>query len=104
MGLRVLAAAAAVLAAWGLSAPNSRAAEDYEGLPPGPGREEVLYTCQACHSLMLVKQQGLNREDWDETLTWMVEEQGMAELSAKEHDLIVDYLATHYGRDRAATR
>ena len=77
--------------------------EDWEGLPPGLGREEVFYNCQACHSLMLVKQQGLNREDWDETLTWMIEEQGMAEVSADEHDRIVDYLATYYGRDRAAT-
>ncbi len=52
---------------------------------------------------MLVKQQGLSREDWDETLIWMIEEQGMAEVSAEEHDLIVGYLATYYGRDRAAT-
>jgi cytochrome c len=24
--------------------------EDWGGLPPGPGREEVYYGCQACHS------------------------------------------------------
>ena len=33
-------------------------AEDWEGLPPGVGREEVFYSCQACHSLAIVKQQG----------------------------------------------
>jgi cytochrome c len=55
-------------------------AGDWDGLPPGSGREEVYYSCQACHSLAIVKQQGLSRESWDETLVWMVEEQGMPEI------------------------
>jgi len=73
--------------------------EDWQGLPPGPGREEVFYTCQACHSLRIVVQQGLTRHSWDETLDWMVEEQGMPELDEEERDLILDYLAKYYGRD-----
>ena len=72
--------------------------EDWLGLPPGPGREEVYYTCKACHSLMLVQQQGLSRIDWEETLDWMVEEQGMDAIEDEAtRDLILDYLATHYG-------
>ena len=69
--------------------------EDYAGLPPGPGREEVFYTCQACHSLMLVLQQRLSREDWDETLVWMVKEQDMPQPDPEERKIILDYLGTY---------
>ena len=80
--------------------PASTGVEDdvWQGLPSGPGRELVFGICQACHSLAIVKQQGLDRDSWDETLTWMVEEQGMPELDADNRDLVLDYLSTHYGR------
>ena len=74
--------------------------DDWDGLPQGPGREEVFGICRACHSLMIVKQQGLTREAWDETLVWMVEEQGMPELDDEYLNLVLDYLASHYGPDR----
>ena len=69
--------------------------EDYAGLPPGPGREEVFYNCQACHSLKLVLQQRLSREGWDETLVWMVEEQDMPQPDPEERKIILDYLGTY---------
>ncbi|MDJ0607637.1 MAG: hypothetical protein QNJ67_01555 [Kiloniellales bacterium] len=75
-------------------------ADEWGGLPAGVGREEVYSLCGACHSLMIVKQQGLSREAWDETLVWMVEEQGMPELDAESLALVLDYLADHYGADR----
>lgn len=72
--------------------------QDWQGLPPGAGRDEVFYTCNACHSLMLVTQQGMSRDRWDETLDWMVEEQGMSEIKDDTtRNLILDYLATHFG-------
>ncbi len=77
------------------------AEDDWAGLPASPGREDVFYLCQACHSLAIVKQQGLSREDWDETLVWMVEEQGMPEMDPETERNVLDYLATHYGPDRA---
>ena len=47
---------------------------------------------------MIVKQQGLSRAAWDESLDWMVEEQGMPPI---EEDVvrnrILDYLASHFG-------
>ncbi len=99
----------AALAVWGALSPVVPAAEqttsetgeadEYGGLPEGQGREEVFYACQACHSLAIVKQQGLDRESWDETLVWMVEEQEMGLLDPEERKLILDYLATHFGRD-----
>ncbi len=73
--------------------------EDWQGLPAGLGREEVFYACQACHSLAIVKQQGLDRDSWDESLVWMVEEQEMDSLAPEDRKLVLDYLATHFGRD-----
>lgn len=65
--------------------------------PAGPGQAEAGQLCNSCHSLAIVKQQGLSRDSWDELLDWMVEEQGMAEQSAERRDLILEYLATHFG-------
>ncbi|MDP6787784.1 MAG: hypothetical protein QGI13_11720 [Rhodospirillales bacterium] len=42
----------------------------------------------------------MNRESWDETLTWMVEEQEMPEMEPEERTLIVEYLATYYSQKR----
>jgi len=80
------------------SAPASAAPdEDFQGLPTGPGREEVFYLCAACHSLKLVTQQGLPRDRWDELLVWMTEKQGMPQIDGTERTLVLDYLAEHYG-------
>lgn len=65
--------------------------------PAGPGQAETGQLCNACHSLAIVKQQQLSRDNWDELLEWMVEEQGMAEQLPERRDLILDYLATHFG-------
>ncbi len=72
----------------------------YADLPPGPGREQVFYLCQACHSLAIVKQQGLSRDSWDESLTWMVKEQDMPEPEPAERKLILDYLSENLGITR----
>lgn len=72
-------------------------AEDWGGLKPGKGRDVVFYACQACHSLAIVKQQGLSRPWWDQTLTWMVEDQGMPELDEEDRALVLDYLTANYG-------
>ena len=83
-----------------LAAPASADSDDeYEGLPPGIGRDEVYGYCGACHSVRLVIQQGLSRDSWNETLDWMVEEQGMDELDAETHALILDYLSEHLNTD-----
>jgi cytochrome c len=72
--------------------------ENWEGLPPGPGREEVFYTCNVCHSLKLVTQQGMSRGRWDDLLDWMIEEQGMNEFdSADARTLVLDYLEQNFG-------
>ena len=80
---------------------GSAAAEsdDFAPLPPGPGVEATFTFCNPCHSVKLVAQQRLPRDIWDETLVWMVEEQGMAELELAEREAILDYLGTYLGRD-----
>ena len=73
---------------------------DFGGLPEGDAQAEVYGVCSACHSLMIVQQQGLSKQSWLDTLDWMIEEQGMAELPEEMLDRIAGYLAEHYGEDR----
>ena len=47
---------------------------------------------------------GLDRASWEETLDWMVEEQGMPPLDAESQVLVLDYLATHYGGAGSGTK
>lgn len=74
--------------------------EDFGQLFVAEGVEETYYTCTACHSEMIVAQQGKTRDGWKKLLVWMVEEQGMSELPKDELDVILDYLAAHYNTDR----
>lgn len=91
--------------------PSSNAASDQENaaqqaggefgqLVVAEGVQETWYACTACHSEMIVAQQGKTREGWDETLEWMVEEQGMPELPPDDRETILEYLAEHYNTDR----
>lgn len=84
------------------AAPPSDDDEEYEFgvLFDAPGVEATYYTCAGCHSEMIVAQQGLNRDEWEELLEWMVEEQGMSEIEEPELTEILDYLAAHYNEDR----
>jgi mono/diheme cytochrome c family protein len=74
--------------------------DEFEGLVAGPGQEEVLIYCSACHSTKIVQQQGLSRGEWAETLEWMIEDQGMSEIDEPDLTLILNYLAKNYNVDR----
>ena len=65
-------------------------------LPNGKGRDETFYACVVCHGSAIIKQQGMTRERWDQTLTWMTEKHNMAPPDAAERALIVDYLAATF--------
>jgi hypothetical protein len=67
--------------------------ESPEEFPPAPGREDTFYACTPCHNFKLVAQQGMNRRQWDESLTWM-EQQGMPRLEGQEREVVLDYLST----------
>lgn len=100
MKVKFAALAAAGLLALTLIQANATEDSEFGVLHVAPGVEETYYACVACHSEMIVAQQGLSKTDWDELLDWMVEEQGMDELEADEREVILDYLATHYNPDR----
>jgi len=98
-GAAVLAAALAPPAAAGDAALDPRDT-DVGQLVEAEGAGLTYDTCTACHSEMIVAQQGLTREGWDKLLHWMVEKQGMAPIEAPDRRRILDYLATHYNTDR----
>jgi mono/diheme cytochrome c family protein len=70
--------------------------ERIEDLPTGAGRDETFGMCTACHGYRLVSNQGMTREKWDETLTWMTERHNMPDIQGADRDVILDYLATHH--------
>ena len=110
--LRALFVVVTLIGAAGFYVSSSRATSDSTpgvvepdelaqwGLPLDVGREEVDVYCSACHSLRLVAQQGLTKDDWDELFDWMVEEQEMEEMPTEDRKLVLDYLSKHRGIDR----
>jgi cytochrome c len=73
---------------------------DVGTLHPMPGAQITYDYCTACHSEMIIAQQGQTRDGWDEILVWMVEEMGMGEIETEDRDKILDYLAEYYNPDR----
>jgi len=67
-------------------------AESEPLLPQGPHRDVVEETCTACHSAAIILQNRMSRKRWDETITWMQNEQGLMDLSAQVRKQILDYL------------
>lgn len=85
----------------GLVAPTAATGDpDLELLPDDVGKQETFDGCAGCHSIKLVVQQGMNKNEWLETIEWMVDEQGMDPLDDDLNDTIAAYLATYFGRDR----
>nr|WP_070959292.1 hypothetical protein [Hyphomonas sp. Mor2] len=71
--------------------------DDYFGLPREGEFEFVAAYCGGCHTLEIVMQQRLDRENWDRTLNWMVETQNMVPLEPEDHQIFLDYLTKHFG-------
>jgi hypothetical protein len=71
-------------------------AEDPDQYPDAPGRDDAFYACGGCHAFRLVASQGLTRERWNETISYMTERHGMPKLEGKDRELILDYLAKTY--------
>ncbi|OED71516.1 cytochrome C [Vibrio splendidus ZS-139] len=65
------------------------------GLIMAPGWEIVNGQCNACHTSLIVAQNSGNREQWRETIQWMVDTQGLWDLS-DTWDPVLDYLSTYY--------
>jgi len=67
--------------------------EDPNAYPVFPGRDEAFGFCSACHAFRLVASQGMTREQWASSLTWMTERHAMPVLDPADRDVILDYLA-----------
>jgi len=72
-------------------------AESDPPLPKGPHRDVVEETCTACHSAAIILQNRMTRKRWDETITWMQNEQGLMDLTPQIRKQILDYLETVQG-------
>jgi hypothetical protein len=66
-------------------------------LAPGEGRELVLSACTGCHTTELIAAARMTRKNWDTTLTWMEETQGLIRLEPSLRKAILDYLEKTQG-------
>lgn len=74
--------------------------EGPEQYPAHPNRDDAFYFCTACHSFKLVAAQGMSRQRWDESLTWMVERHNMPDVQGEDRSKILDYLETAFPERR----
>lgn len=88
-----LLAAAAPAQAQGAAPAFAPKEEVIDDLPAGAGREETFALCTACHGYKLVSNQGLTREKWDDTLTYMTQRHNMPALEGADRETILKYLA-----------
>jgi hypothetical protein len=94
----------AILAAGAVQRPLPAAQESQERVedyPDLPGRDETFGFCTGCHNFKLVAAQGLTREGWNDTLDWMTQRQGMADIQGEPRELILDYLAAAFPAQRS---
>jgi hypothetical protein len=66
--------------------------EGPEQYPEHPNRDDAFYFCTACHSFKIVAAQGMSRERWDESLSWMVTRHNMPDVQGEDRRKILDYL------------
>lgn len=67
-----------------------------EPYPDGPNREAAFYFCTACHGFKVVAAQGMSRERWDDSLTWMTERHRMPKLEGQERGYVLDFLSAAF--------
>jgi hypothetical protein len=98
----------AVLLAGGIALAGAQAPapepEEETVLPEGEGRSETFAYCTPCHGTAIIRRSRFSREQWDGLMDWMSEKQGMNPLEGEFRDLIVNYLAQHFGPAQAPAR
>lgn len=71
------------------------AASSPASLPPGKGKAIVQRTCVSCHALKVVTTKRATKEQWSAVINLMLAKG--ADLDDDEVDVVVDYLAKHFG-------
>jgi len=70
--------------------------EQAEKLAEGVGADLVQAKCTLCHDLGNITRIRQSREGWEDTLKTMIRRG--APISPAEQDIILEYLAKHYGK------
>ena len=63
-------------------------------LPAGAGKAILLTTCTVCHDLGRVRAHTVSRDEWEETLSAMLNEGAM--LSEQDFPVLLNYLARNF--------
>jgi len=69
-------------------------ARNHGPLPEGPGKAILLNTCTLCHDLGRVRIHTVSRDEWEETLSAMLNEGAM--LSDQDFPVLLNYLARSF--------
>lgn len=85
----------------GLSQQDSPAQPE-ASLPEGEGKKEVVTLCQSCHGLDQIVNQRKSAEEWRKSVDDMIGRG--AQIFEHEVELIVDYLALHFGPESSERR
>jgi len=73
----------------------ARAGDD--PFPEGPGKATFVKVCSPCHELNVIAGLHQSKEDW-KTLVYNMKAMG-ADATAKECDVIIDYLAKNFPKN-----
>ena len=86
--------------------PNGAKAKElqYQSLPPGKGRAQVIENCTVCHSSAIILQTHMSRKKWAQTLSWMQDKQGLSDLHPDLKKIILDYLSTYQGAKKSPSQ
>jgi mono/diheme cytochrome c family protein len=68
-----------------------------QGLPEGEGKALVEQRCSVCHGLGVITGNRLSAAEWDAVVGSMIG--NGAQLSDAEREVVVAYLATHFGKE-----
>ena len=69
-------------------------AQNHGPLPDGAGKELLLTRCTICHDLGRVRIHTVSRDEWEETLSAMLNEGAM--LSDQDFQVLLSYLARNF--------
>jgi hypothetical protein len=73
----------------------------FKQLPEGRGKAETEAACYACHAADLLAQQRLTEKQWTASVEKMI--RWGANVPPEQKDVIVAYLARHYGPSNTFT-
>lgn len=93
MNARLLALFACLLASAAVALPLGA---QTPGLPPGPGQDQVAFTCTACHTSERICAARKTRQEWQATIAQM--KRNGAVMTPPQEAAILGYLTSHFAK------